>query len=454
MQKPLFIKIGFVLLLAVLINIPLRMMGNLVAERQGRQHQVSAEIAKSFASPQFIAGPILVLPYTEKYIMTDEKKEEKAHIRHDQLILMPRSLKAVGSIVADIKKRSLFEVPVYTLDSTWEGEFEIPAEFKATRHESSIQIKWGTPYISVAVNDQRGFASSPLLEMDGRPLSMEQGSGLDFAPNGVKALLDGVPLTKGKHPFRLALKLRGTEQLKVIPLAENLKMELSSHWPHPSFDGHFLPIPESQQIGKDGFRAHWEVSSLATNALTRLTQATAWSPTCRDADCLDAFEVRFINPTNIYQQSERALKYGFLFIGITFIAFFLFEILKRLAIHPAQYTLVGLAQAIFFLLLLSLSEHIDFKLAYVLAVISNVALIGYYLGYVMRGAWRGAGFASLLGTCYAALYGLLIAEDSALLMGSLLLFVLLAVAMIVTRKFDWYNITSISDRDSGGEGKI
>jgi len=307
------------------------------------------------------------------------------------------------------------------------------------------KITLGAPYLSLPVSDPRGFAAAPVLEMDGKSLKLEQGSGVSFAPAGVKARLDESSLQRGiSHPFKLALKLRGTSQLRVIPLADTMKMELISNWKHPGFDGRFLPLPESQHTGADGFRASWEVSSLASNARAKLTQLALNPSGCDKASCLENFEIRLVNPVSIYHQAERALKYGFLFIGITFMAFFLFEMLKRLAIHPAQYTLVGLAQAMFFLLLLSFSEHISFTLSYVIAAVACVLLVGYYLGYVMRGIWRGAGFASLLGACYAALYGLLVSEDNALLMGSLLLFILLAVAMIVTRKFNWYAINSAS----------
>lgn len=452
MQKALLFKIAIVLLLAILINVPLWMMNNLVSERQGRQTQVSAEIANSYAEPQFIAGPLLVFPYTEVYTTRQETQDsdgnhtatrERTQRRSSTLLLIPHNLTATGSLATDIKKRSLFEVPIYTLDSTWQGAFEIPSRLDIPRHSENSQIIWGKPYLSLPVKDPRGFANTPALEMDGRSLTFEQGSGLTIAPNGVKSFQEVSALQRpGSHPFKLSFKLRGTTQIKVVPLADSLRMELSSNWQHPGFNGRFLPAPESQHVGADGFRANWEISSLATNSQARLTQAVANPSDCKEAECLDSFEVRLVNPTNIYQQSDRALKYGFLFIGITFLAFFLFEMLKRLAIHPAQYTLVGLAQAMFFLLLLSLSEHIAFTAAYVIAAAACVILVGYYLGHVMRGAWRGAGFAALLGACYAALYGLLASEDNALLMGSLLLFILLAVAMIVTRKFDWYGITT------------
>ncbi|MDH4216295.1 MAG: cell envelope integrity protein CreD [Gallionella sp.] len=451
MQKALLFKIAIVLLLAVLINIPLGMMNKLVYERQSRQSQVSVDIANSYAEPQFIAGPLLVFPYTEEYSETQEAGGEngsatRTRIKHhtSAIFLPPRTLTAKGSLATEIKKRSLFEVPVYTLDSTWEGAFEIPKELVYPRHAGNSRVTWDTPYLSLPVKDPRGFASAPLMEMDGKTLTLEQGSGVFFAPNGVKATLNEFSLKQaGSHQFKLTLKLRGTTQLKVIPLADNLNMELLSNWPHPGFEGRYLPIPGADQhVGADGFKAKWEISSLATNAPYRLLEASANLKSCANAACLDSFDVRLVNPGNIYQQSNRALKYGFLFIGITFMAFFLFEMLKRLAIHPAQYTLVGLAQAMFFLLLLSLSEHIAFTTAYLIAATACVVLVGYYLGHVMQGAWRGAGFAALLGACYAALYGLLISEDNALLMGSLLLFILLAVAMVVTRKFDWYGITA------------
>jgi inner membrane protein len=454
MQKALFVKIALVIFLAILINIPLGMMSSLVNERQARQAQVSTEIANSYAEPQFTTGPVLVFPYTEEYSISVETKDSEGNAAQSRervrrlsstVLVPPRTLLATGSLVTDIKRRSLFEVPVYTLDSNWEGEFVIPQNLNAPHHAANSRITWGAPYLSLPVSDPRGFANAPVVEMDGKALKIEQGSGVFFAPAGINAALtDELSLRNVRHPFKVFLKLRGTSQLKIIPMADNMKMELTSNWKHPGFDGRFLPLPESQHIGADGFRASWEISSMASNAQSSLTRLAANPLGCDKASCLDSFDIRLVNPVSIYHQAERALKYGFLFIGITFMAFFLFEMLKRLAIHPAQYTLVGLAQAMFFLLLLSFSEHINFTAAYVIAAISCVVLVGYYLGHVMRGTWRGAGFALLLGACYAALYGLLVSEDNALLMGSMLLFVLLAVAMIVTRNFDWYSINATS----------
>ncbi len=218
---------------------------------------------------------------------------------------------------------------------------------------------------------------------------------------------------------------------------------LASTWPHPQFHGDFLP--RTRAIGPDGFKARWEVSSLASNAQSQFRAAMsrrAPQGSTDAAEAVDAIGVSLVDPVNVYSQVDRATKYGVLFVLLTFVAFFMFEFLKQLRIHPIQYGLVGLAVAIFFLLLLALSERIPFAVAYLVAAIACVTLIGYYLGHVLGGWLRGAGFAGLLGTLYAALYGLLISEDNALVLGAGLLFLILAAIMVVTRRVDWYRATA------------
>jgi inner membrane protein len=166
---------------------------------------------------------------------------------------------------------------------------------------------------------------------------------------------------------------------------------------------------------------------------------------CRELACVDHIEVRFMEPIDVYALSDRAIKYGFLFIALTFGCFLLFELLKRLRIHPAQYLLVGLALATFFLLLLGLSEHIPFGIAYTMAATACIALLGYYLSSVLGGITRGLSFGVMLTALYGALYGLLISEDNALLLGSLLVFAVIAAAMILTRKLDWYTLEARPD---------
>jgi len=200
-----------------------------------------------------------------------------------------------------------------------------------------------------------------------------------------------------------------------------------------------LPDPEDQRIDSDGFSASWQVTDLATTAPQTFLADLAANKSCVSG-CAEWFGVRFVQPVDIYSMTDRVLKYAFLFVALSFSAFFLFEVLKPLRIHPAQYLLVGLGLAIFFLLLLSLSEHVPFSQAYLVSGAACIGLQGFYLSHVLGSAKRGLGFSALLGALFAALYGLLIAEDIALLMGSVLLFGLLAAAMVMTRKLDWYAI--------------
>jgi inner membrane protein len=211
---------------------------------------------------------------------------------------------------------------------------------------------------------------------------------------------------------------------------------MRADWPHPSFQGVFLPA--KHEIAADGFHAQWRVSRYAAQGAERLGSCERVKP-C-PALLAQEIGVSFIEPVGVYLRLERASKYGFLFIGLTFIAFLLYELFQRLPIHPMQYALVGLALAMFFLLLTALSEHLAFALAYCAATLACVGLVGVYVGYVVRKALAGLGFAAVLAGLYGALYMLLTAEDYALLAGSLLLFALLAALMLATRKVDWYRL--------------
>ena len=278
----------------------------------------------------------------------------------------------------------------------------------------------------------------------------EQGSQLVGSPSGLHAV---VKLPNGQVnqsiKFSLPLAIDGMERLQFVPIAKNNQITMTSNWPHPQFGGRFLPAAGSAQrkIDANGFNVACNISSLSSKAQQQfyaneagLAQQSQSNQTSRVVGDIESFHVAFIEPVNIYSQADRAIKYGMLFIVLTFAAFFLFEVLKRLPIHPVQYTLVGLSLAIFFLLLLSLSEHMRFSLAYLISATACIALIGFYLKHVLQNWKRGFGFATGLCVLYSVLYGLLQSENNALLMGSILLFAVLAAMMTVTRKLDWYKL--------------
>ncbi|MBK5971189.1 MULTISPECIES: cell envelope integrity protein CreD [Thiorhodovibrio] len=473
MHKALVIKVAIILGLTLGLMVPLGMVSQLIDERAARQEAVVSEIAASSAGAQRLIGPILVLPYQEEFTQEYWEKEtidgELKRVRRirqvkvdGRALIMPSSAQMQFDGRTSVKRRGLFKALVYELEGGIQGRFVIPAQPALERQQENSHIQWGQPYLSLGLSDTRGLARTPQLQWDGTPIDFAQGTLLDptlpqgmhvplpsliqvgqgRAPFGDGSFVDGADADEAEQapreiPFSITLAFRGTESVSFVPLADSTRIELASTWPHPSFQGRFLPNADGQTIDADGFSALWEVSALATAAPANLCADVAAGRDCLGG-CADWLGVRFIEPVNIYSMSNRAAKYGILFIGLTFAAVLLLELLRSLKVHPAQYLLVGLALALFFLLLLSLSEHIAFGLAYGLATLGCVSLLGYYLIAVLGSVKRGAGFALLLAVLFAALYGLLMSEDAALLMGSLLLFGLLALTMVLTRRLDWY----------------
>jgi len=373
-------------------------------------------------------------------------RRERPQRREGALYLLPKAIRAGGDLATDFKYRGLFRALVYRWDGRIQGRFELPAELPVKRHAEDAVITWGQASLALPLDDTRGLARPPSLRWQGRDLEFTRGTAITGLPDGIHAELPDLhPGGVQGFDFTLGLALSGTGSLGFVPLAGQTRVVLDSAWPHPSFSGRFLPDPRTQSSSPAGFHAEWEVTGLATNAPRQFLEQATRGAGCSQG-CLEGFEVGLVEPVNIYSMANRALKYDFLFVLVGFAAFFLFELLKGLRIHPAQYLLVGLALALFFLLLLSLSEHIPFAWAYLSASSASVVLLGYYLAHVLGSLGRGLGFAALLGTLFAALYGLLVSEDNALLMGSLLLFGLLALAMVLTRRLDWYALPGLGPR--------
>jgi inner membrane protein len=427
----LALKFAIVLFLTLGILLPLAMIRGTISERQQFRRQAVEEVTRSYAGAQRLAGPVLVVPYTE----TVEVGERDANgVLHKQLreqdrewTFFPNTLRLQGRVRPSIRKRGLHEVRVYELQGTLDAAFDVRLPDDDPAHPRRI----GTPWIDVGIGDVRGLVGAPTLRLAARGAQVLQGQ-RDRAGGGVHAMLPEGIAADGRiaFPVRLAFSLNGTEQLDVVPLAGDNRIVLDSPWPHPQFNGDFLP--NSRRIDANGFHAEWNVSSLASGAQAQYLAG--------GDKHVDAIGLSLVEPVNLYSKVDRATKYGLLFVLLTFTGFFMLETIKQLPIHPVQYALVGLALAIFFLLLLSLSEHIAFAWAYLAAAVACVGLIGFYLGHVLRSRLRGVGFAAMLGLLYAALYGLLVSEDNALVLGAGLLFAILAAIMVATRKVDWYQV--------------
>ena len=453
MQRALLLKALLVVVLLVLLQLPLMMIGGIVAERSARQQGVVRELAVTSFGRQVFAGPVLSLPYVEEYDETyGEGKDTRVERRRIERVarFFPDVNRLEGSVLVNTKSRGLFKARVFEWRGSARGEFSFDGAFEPVRYRSDSRIAWGKPAISLMVADPRGLTESPAFRWDGQAVAVARGTELPNVPSGLHARLEAFdPSQEQRFAYALEIGLQGMESLAFVPLAREDHTRLASSWPHPSFGGQFLPQAASQTISDAGFDARWAVSALASKAQQQLTALADGRQQCADIWCTDRIDVRFIDPIDVYVLSDRALKYGFLFVALTFACFALFEILKALPIHPAQYLLVGLALATFFLLLIALSEHIAFWLAYVVAAGACIGLITVYLASILGGRLRAFAFAALLTALYSALYGLLVSEDNALLLGSLLVFAMLATAMLATRNLDWYRLRPRDDVPAG-----
>ena len=434
----LLLRFAVIGALILLLLIPLLLIRGTIHDRERYRDEAMQRVSQSRAGEQSLIGPVRIVPWTQQreVAVVDaagvRKKELQVEKGYD--LQMPSRLQVDGQMRPDERRVGLFRVPVYSWHARLQAEFA-DAEYHAVDGRS-----YGQPYLALGIADVRGLVGTPNLRVDGRGLNLQAGAGaLEAASKGLHAPLMALQdasqgtVTDGRK-VELEFVLDGTRSLSVVPVGDDTRVAISSPWPHPLFGGSFLPYERS--VDDSGFKAEWAVSSLASAAQAQLRKNLV-----ADSE-VEALSVALVDPVDVYTQADRASKYGILFVLLTFVGFVLFELIKRLRIHPLQYLLVGLALAIFFLLLLSLSEHIAFWQAYLRSAAACIGLQGFYLSGVLHSGKRAAGFAVMLTALYGVLYGLLISENNALLMGSLMLFGILAAIMWVTRKVDWYELGS------------
>ncbi|KVH62419.1 cell envelope integrity protein CreD [Burkholderia cepacia] len=463
MNRVLLFKFVITALLALLILIPLQMVQSIVHERSAYRMDALQSIWSSYAGPQTVSGPVLVVPYTEVTRVRDETPAggaTKTSLRSEtkRLLVFPKTLNVDGTLTTSVRYRGIHKALVYELTSRLTGTLALPDLKKLPQADGHVSFKVDSAYVAIGIGDIRGLTAQPDVRIGGARFDVEQGTRLDSLRQGVHANVDLAALAEAGAgagagagavvPFSIDLPLRGAESVAFAPVGDQNDFSLKSTWPHPSFDGAFLP--NNRTVDARGFTGNWRVTSFNTKAREQIA-------TGNGEGAIETASVSMIEPVNVYLQAERATKYGALFVMLTFASFFMYELVKRLRIHPIQYTLVGLSLALFFLLLLSLSEHIAFAYAYLAASGACIGLLGFYLSFVLHSVKRGAVFSALLAVLYAALYGLLLSEDNALMLGSLLLFAILAGIMTLTRRVDWYSLGAawqpLADKAAAGAVK-
>ncbi|MFZ5580757.1 MAG: cell envelope integrity protein CreD [Pseudomonadota bacterium] len=418
MGKLLNAKLFALAMLALVLIFAIAQVEWKVNERSSTRDAAVQSIADQYARSQHLVGPLLWVKCKDLSIPFEADANGVGRpipVRDCSRVIRPVYIDGQGRLDVTERYRGLYKARVYVAD------LQLHAVIPSFRPEAGQIIE--NAALIFGVSDPRGLKSIRIATGDGRDLSVLPGIKGDQLKNGFHVILDPSRLSQPMD-LSMHIEIAGSGRLELTPVASDNDISLSSSWPHPSFSGGFLP--ETRAIDAAGFKARWRINDFATGGDQALNHAQAV-----------AFGVSLIDPVDAYRQTDRAVRYGFLFVLLTLGGFFLFEIIKRKPVHPLQYMLIGAAVVLFFLLLLALSEHIAFIAAYLVAASACVLLIVAY-GRTLVGSWAGAG---MLGGGYAALYAglymLLLSEDNSLLMGAWLIFGLLALTMWLTRKLDW-----------------
>ena len=442
---PLVGKALVIGILIVLLLVPLSQVESLVGERVAMRQTAALRVAESWGGAQTTAGVLLAIPVETTRVVIDQtaagRETQRTEVERNVLYVLPDTLKISASVDPDFRTVGLYETPVYTANVQIAGEFVNRDFAQLLTQKQGRDVKWSEARLLVLNSESRALRAVDDLEVAGERSTVAAdgyaGSAGISTPVPVAALRENSTI-----PFRLKLTLAGSSQLSFLPLARKAEIAIQSAWPHPKFQG--APAPLDPQITDKGFTARWSVLEINRNFGQSWydSQVRPGEPV-ETSFAQSGVGVIFYEPVDIYQRNYRAVHYAVLLIVITFLTFFLWEHMSGIAIHGMQYLMVGLALALFYLLLLALSEHMSFDVAYAISAGSLVALITVYLTGVLRRLSLALGAGAGLATLYTMLYWILRSEDYSLLMGSLLLFGVLATLMIATRRIDWSNVVRV-----------
>jgi inner membrane protein len=447
-------KLGMTLLIGFLLSFPLFSVWLLVYDRQQQSEYAQASIAQGWGGPQTISGPLLVIPY--RAVATETVTEGNQQVIRTrevmrELTLAPEQVDVDTDLQSDRLTRSIYEAVVYQAEVHGRARFVMPrdlAQFGVALEDMDLtraELRFG-------LSDPRGLGANPSVTAAGQTLRLQPGGGRGNP--GFFAWIDARSLASGPLPVEFRYAFRGNRSLALAPQAGDTRWRLRSPWPHPSFQGSFLPA--GRQVSGEGFEAVYRVGNLALGqSLVATGEAGIMAanpppptPEMRErgyatetavdgARARHLAQVDLIEPVDLYSKVNRSAKYGFLFIGFTFLAFLLFDLIGGVRVSGVEYLLVGAGLVLFFVLLLALAEVIGFTPAYLVAAAAITGLNTAYSAAVLK-SWRRAGFiGALLAALYALLYILLSLEEYSLLIGSLMLFVALAAVMYLTRNINW-----------------
>ena len=424
--------------LIIVLTAALAMINGLVSERQALQYDVQQEIARSSSGEQQIIGPFLVAKFKQEVLETStDGKTQRLVTRYVYKNLLPKRFNFDGDLATQYRALGIYKALLYHSTNKLSGEFIVPPNWTSLDSAELVKVVMVT-----AITDVRGIQNGLSMTLNDKSFEMLPSTGIRQFKNGVHSVIDAEWLNEQQTmSFDIALNLQGMQSLNVAPLGQETQVKLAASWPHPSFVGNYLPI--NSNIDEASFDAQWQTTFFATNMKEKMNTCLR-SSKCNEVE-QSVLGVSLVDPVNQYLKTDRAIKYAELFILLTLFGFMAFELFKGFSVHPVQYALVGVAMAVFYLLLLSLSEHLAFNTAYLIASISCALVLGIYISGVLGEIKHGIIFSSGVLVLYGILFGLLAAEDFALLMGSIFVFSVLGTVMITTRHVDWYQLGEKSD---------
>lgn len=431
-RESITIKLMSIGFLVLILLIPSVWIESLISERQGRADSVVREISDKWSGEQTIAGPVLVIPFVQREKI--DKGKDGIEIREwkEKLFLLPEQLIVNGTVNPQRLHRGIFEAAVYESELKLKAVFKFP-DFKKLNLDAR-DMEWREATLVTGLSDMRGITKNPILEIDGRQLAGEPSnqiglSSSDAGGRGIVAALGWQSETDFTGSVTLQLSLKGSTLLYFIPTGKTTQVSLEGPWANPSFDGNFLPV--NRTLSETGFKADWQV--LHYNR----PFSQEWIGTSQQLSSSE-FGVRLLIPVDQYQKTTRTAKYSVLIILLTFVSLLMVEIIRKVRIHPFQYILVGAALIIYYTLLLSLSEHLGYNMAYGVATLATVTLISLYVASFLPNKKLVAVFASLLAFFYLFIFVIIQLQDYSLLLGSAGLFIILGVIMFFSKKIRWY----------------
>ncbi len=431
LKNNIYFKIGTIIIITLLLLVPTSMIKEVIIEREATQSQATKEVSSKWGEEQTILGPFISIPYY-RYVKEFSNKDstEKIIQLKEYLHILPSQLNISGNIKPEKRYRGIYEIVVYNSKLDISGafnKFDIAALDIAPK-----DILFDKAEFVVGINDLRGIEEQVDLAWGNEKVSFNPGvSSTDIVKSGINALLNINPSDSTSSKFSLSLNLKGSQLLYFTPVGKVTDVSISSDWANPSFNGAFLP--DRRDVSDTGFKANWNVLHLNRN------YPQIWASSGYSINN-SAFGIDLLLPVDNYQKSYRSIRYAILFIGFTFLVFFFIEVLNKTFIHPIQYILVGVALVVFYTLLLSISEHLKYNIAFIISAISTLLLIIGYIQAILKSAKLTLLISGILTILYSFIFVIIQLQDYALLIGSIGIFAILGLVMYFSRKIDWYNL--------------